>query len=97
MVFCFILFNYLGYFAKYNANNLFILFLIIAFSSVSESIQIFKSFLLIENLTKEYDLTDLFYGKVLKIIIFAILLTYGFSVYYLLFFNLIFKFLKYFI
>lgn len=86
------LFNYLGYFAKYNANNLFILFLIIAFSSVSESlIQIFKSFLLIENLTKEYDLIDLFYGKVLKIIIFAILLTYGFSVYYLLFFNLIFR------
>lgn len=84
--------NYLGYFEKYNAYNLYILFLIIALSAVSESqLNIFKSYLLIDNSTREFDIVDLFYGKILKFFVFYLLLINNYSVYYLLFFNLVLR------
>lgn len=84
----FILENF-NYFEKFNSNNLYILFSIVAITSLVESyLNIFHSYFLIENKTIIYDRNDLMFGKVFKFIIFYFILSNNLSIYYLLLGNM---------
>ena len=74
-----------GYFEKFNADNMFILFTIIsALTFIESSIELSSKYLLALKKTEKYDLNELLIFKFLRLVIFYILLTNGFSVYYLL-------------
>ena len=81
-----------GYFEKFNADNMFILFTIIsALTFIESSIELSSKYLLALKKTEKYDLNELLIFKFLRLVIFYILLTNGFSVYYLLLTNLILR------
>ena len=82
----------IGYFEKFNADNMFILFAIIAvLTFVESSIELSSKYLLALKKTEKYDLNELLIFKFLRLVIFYILLSNGFSVYYLLLTNLILR------
>ena len=79
-----------NYFVKFNANNLYIFFVLIAITSVVEScLNIFHSYLLIEKDTVTFDKNELIFGKILKLILFYFILFNNLSIYFLLLGNLI--------
>ena len=81
-----------GYFEKFNADNMFILFTIIsALTFIESSIELSSKYLLALKKTEKYDLNELLIFKFLRLVLFYILLTNGFSVYYLLLTNLILR------
>ncbi|MAV60958.1 MAG: hypothetical protein CMQ83_01175 [Gammaproteobacteria bacterium] len=82
----------LGYFEKYNADNLFILFMIISFSSVVESLVeiISKYFLSIKHSVK-FDLNELLIFKIFRFAVFYLLLTNGFGIYQILLSNFLIR------
>ena len=83
-----------NYFEKFNSNNLYIPFILIALTSLIESyLNIFHSYFLIENKTTIFDKNELFFGKILKFILFYFILSNNLSVYYLLLGNLFSRFL----
>ncbi|MDB3866619.1 hypothetical protein N9309_02560 [Acidimicrobiia bacterium] len=83
------LLKYVGYFDKYNADNMHILFIIIAFLTFVESaIELVSKYLLALKKTENYDLNELVLFKIVRVVIFYLLLSNGYSVYYLLLTNL---------
>ena len=79
------LLKYVGYFDKYNADNMHILFTIIAcLTFVESAIELVSKYLLALKKTENYDLNELVIFKIVRLLIFFILLTNGYSVYYLL-------------
>ena len=86
------LLNQVGYFLKYNANNLFILFGLISTISVIESaIEVTSKHFLALKKTENFDLNELVIFKIFRFIAFYFLLINGYSVYYLLLANLIIR------
>lgn len=84
--------EYFGYFEKFNAENLPILFLIIALlSCVEASIELSAKYLLALKETAKFDLNELIVFKLFRLVIFYILLINEYSVYYLLLTNLILR------
>ena len=81
-----------GYFEKFNADNMFILFIIIAvLTFVESSIELSSKYLLALKKTEKYDLNELLIFKFLRLVVFYILLSNSYSVYYLLLTNLILR------
>jgi hypothetical protein len=86
------LLKYVGYFDKYNADNMHILFTIIAcLTFVESAIELVSKYLLALKKTENYDLNELVIFKIARVLIFFILLTNGYSVYYLLLTNLLLR------
>ena len=86
--------EYFNYFEIFNSKNLYILFLIIALTSLTESyLNIFNSYFLIENKTVVFDRNDLIVGKIFKLILFYFILSSNLSIYYLLLGNFFSRFL----
>ncbi len=84
--------KYFGYFEKFNAENLPILFLIIALlSCVEASIELCSKYLLALKETAKFDLNELIVFKLFRLLTFYILLINEYSVYYLLLTNLILR------
>lgn len=93
LMFLYIL-NWMEFFTKYNAENIYIFIFILLFTIICESlIIIFNSFFITLNRSEYFDLFDLLISKVLKFFVFLYLLLNSYSVYYLLLFNLILRFL----
>ena len=83
------LLNQVGYFLKYNANNLLFCFALIATISVIESaIEVTSKHFLALKKTENFDLNELVIFKIFRFIAFYFLLINGYSVYYLLLTNL---------
>lgn len=81
--------EYFGYFIKFNANDLHLLFIIISFlTTIEAAIEITSKYLLALNQTKKFDTYELLIFKFARLSIFYILLINEYSVYYLLFANL---------
>ena len=86
------LLEYFGYFEKFNADNLIILFLIIAgLTTVESSIELSAKYLLAQKETPKFDLYELLLFKLTRLAIFYFLLANGYSVYFLLLTNLILR------
>ena len=84
--------EYFGYFEKFNADNLIILFLIIAgLTTVESSIELSAKYLLAQKETPKFDLYELLLFKLTRLAIFYFLLANGYSVYFLLLTNLILR------
>lgn len=84
--------NELGYFSKFNANNIFYLLIMIAILSVVEScLLISDSYYLAKNRSSFYDLCELLSYKLPRFITFIYLLSNGFSVYYLIFLTIVLR------
>ena len=84
--------QYFGYFIKFNANNLYLLFIIIAFlTSIEAAIEISSKYLLALNQTKKFDTYELLIFKLARLGVFYFLLINGYSVYYLLLANLLIR------
>ena len=78
--------NFMNFFTKYNAENIYIFIFLLLFTIVCESlISIFNPFFITLNKSEYFDLSDLLISKVLKFLIFLYLLLNNYSVYYLLF------------
>tara|TARA_X000000368_G_scaffold175445_1_gene138367 strand:+ start:23289 stop:24701 length:1413 start_codon:yes stop_codon:yes gene_type:complete len=83
----------LNYFEKYKIENIEILFLLISLSIFIESTnEIISKYVLSIEKTIKYDQIDFILNKFLKLIFFLILLINHYSIYHLLFTNLIIKF-----
>jgi len=89
---------FLNYFEKFNITNIAYLFLMITLAAVIEaSVEIVSKYLLTKNQSIGLDKNEFFYSKLLRLFIFIALLVNGFSIYHLLFTNIIlrtFLFLK---
>ena len=84
--------NYFDYFEKYKIENIEILFLLISLSIFIESTnEIVSKYILSIEKTTKYDQIDFTFNKLFKLIIFLILLVNNFSIYHLLFTNLVIK------
>ncbi|MDB4834157.1 hypothetical protein OAH80_03515 [Acidimicrobiia bacterium] len=84
--------KYTGYFNKFNAENMHILFLIISFLTfIESSIELVSKYLLALKKTQNYDLNELFIFKIFRLGLFYLLLINGYSVYYLLLTNLLLR------
>lgn len=82
----------LGYFVKYNADNLFILFIIISFSSVVESlVEIISKYFLSIKQSVKFDLNELLVFKIFRFVVFYLLLTNGFGIYQILLGNFLIR------
>ena len=96
--FVLVLLYFLNYFSKFNITNIVYLFLMITISVVIEaSIEIVSKYLLTKKDTIELDKSEFIYSKFLRLLIFTLLLINGFSIYQLLFTNILlrgFLFLK---
>ena len=81
--------EYFGYFTKFNADNLYLLFITIAFfTTIEAAIEISSKYLLALNQTRKFDTYELLIFKFARLSIFYLLLINEYSVYYLLFANL---------
>ena len=88
------LLNWMEFFTKYNAENIYIFIFLLLFTIICESlISIYNSFFITLNRSEYFDLFNLLISKVLKFFVFLYLLLNSFSVYYLLLFNLILRLL----
>ena len=84
--------NLINYFDKFNAENLYILFTIISFTSLTESlISILYSFSISEKKTNHFDVFEFIFNKFFRLIFFYFILLNNLSVYYLLLANLILR------
>ena len=96
--FVLVLLYFLNYFSKFNITNIVYLFLMITISVVIEaSIEIVSKYLLTKKETIGLDKNEFIYSKFLRLLIFTLLLINGFSIYHLLFTNILlraFLFLK---
>ena len=87
-----VILDYLNYFAKFNISNIIYLLLMITISVVIEaSIEIFSKYLLTKKETIQLDKNEFMYSKLLRLIIFTALLINGFSIYHLLFTNILLR------
>lgn len=84
--------NGLGYFEKYNADNLFILFIIISFSAVTESlVEIISKYYLSIKHSAKFDFNELLIFKIFRFVVFYFLLINGFGIYQILFCNFLIR------
>ena len=87
-----VILDYLNYFGKFNISNIVYLLLMITISVVIEaSIEIFSKYLLTKKETIQLDKNEFIYSKLLRLIIFTVLLINGFSIYHLLFTNILLR------
>ena len=90
--FVLVLLYFLNYFAKFNITNIVYLFLMITVSVVIEaSIEIVSKYLLTKKETIGLDKNEFIYSKFLRLFIFILLLINGFSIYHLLFTNILLR------
>ena len=90
--FILVLMYFLGYFAKFNITNIVYLFLMINISVVIEaSIEIVSKYLVTKKESIGLDKNEFLYSKFLRLFIFTLLLINGFSIYHLLFTNIILR------
>lgn len=90
--FILIMLYFLNYFSKFNISNIGYLFLMITFSVVIEaSIEIVSKYLLTTKETIQLDKKEFIYSKLLRLFIFTLLLLNGFSIYHLLFTNILLR------
>ncbi len=90
--FVLVLLYFLNYFSKFNITNIGYLFLMITISVVIEaSIEIVSKYLLTKEQTIGLDKNEFLYSKFLRLFIFILLLINGFSIYHLLFTNIILR------
>ena len=90
--FILVLLYFLNYFSKFNITNIVYLFLMITISVVIEaSIEIVSKYLLTKKETIGLDKNEFLYSKFLRLFIFILLLINGFSIYHLLFTNIILR------
>lgn len=83
---------FLNYFSKFNITNIGYLFLMITISVVIEaSIEIVSKYLLTKEQTIGLDKNEFLYSKFLRLFIFVLLLINGFSIYHLLFTNIVLR------
>jgi hypothetical protein len=90
--FILVMLYFLNYFSKFNISNIGYLFLMITFSVVIEaSIEIVSKYLLTTKDTIQLDKNEFIYSKLLRLFVFTLLLFNGFSIYHLLFTNILLR------
>ena len=90
--FALVLLYFLNYFSKFNITNIVYLFLMITVSVVIEaSIEIVSKYLLTKKDTIGLDKSEFIFSKLLRLFIFTLLLINGFSIYHLLFTNIVLR------
>ena len=90
--FILIMLYFLNYFSKFNISNIGYLFLMITISVVIEaSIEIVSKYLLTTKDTIQLDKNEFIYSKLLRLLVFTLLLLNGFSIYHLLFTNILLR------
>ncbi|MDA9737808.1 hypothetical protein N9U61_03610 [Acidimicrobiaceae bacterium] len=83
---------FLNYFEKFNITNIVYLFFMITFSVIIESsIEIVSKYLLTRKDTISLDKIEFLYSKFFRLVLFTLLLINGFSIYHLLFTNIILR------
>ncbi len=83
---------FLNYFDKFNITNIAYLFLMITLAAVIEaSVEIVSKYLLTKNQSIGLDKNEFLYSKLLRLFIFVLLLLNGFSIYHLLFTNIVLR------
>lgn len=87
-----VIFEKLNYFEKFNAENLFILFFLISCISVVEVIvNLFNVYFVSKNKNTVFDINELIFFKIPKLLLFYILIIKGYSLYFLLLCNLLLR------
>ena len=90
--FILVMLYFLNYFSKFNISNIGYLFLMITISVVIEaSIEIVSKYLLTTKDTIQLDKNEFIYSKLLRLFVFTLLLFNGFSIYHLLFTNILLR------
>lgn len=90
--FILVMLYFLNYFSKFNISNIGYLFLMITISVVIEaSIEIVSKYLLTTKDTIQLDKKEFIYSKLLRLFVFTLLLLNGFSIYHLLFTNILLR------
>ncbi len=92
LLFLFII-KYFGYFEKFNIKNISYLLIMLALLSTIEScLVISDGYFVATQKSKIFDTYELYFYKIPRLFVFYLLLTYGYSVFYLLFFTIILRF-----
>jgi hypothetical protein len=90
--FILVMLYFLNFFSKFNISNIGYLFLMITISVVIEaSIEIVSKYLLTKKDTIQLDKNEFIYTKLLRLFVFTLLLLNGFSIYHLLFTNVLLR------
>ena len=92
LLFLFII-KYFGYFEKFNIKNINYLLIMLALLSTIEScLVISDGYFVATQKSKIFDTYELYFYKIPRLFVFYLLLSYGYSVFYLLFFTIILRF-----
>ena len=91
LLFLFII-KYFGYFEKFNIKNISYLLIMLALLSTIEScLVISDGYFVATQKSKIFDTYELYFYKIPRLLVFYLLLSYGYSVFYLLFFTIILR------
>ena len=93
LLFLFII-KYFGYFEKFNIDNInYLLIMLALLSSIESCLVISDGYFVATQKSKIFDTYELYFYKIPRLFVFYFLLSFGYSVFYLLFFTIILRFL----
>ena len=92
LLFLFII-KYFGYFEKFNIDNInYLLIMLALLSSIESCLVISDGYFVATQKSKIFDTYELYFYKIPRLFVFYFLLSFGYSVFYLLFFTIILRF-----